>query len=108
MIRDYIPNLLRSRSLCRHTKRYPHNTCDDTKERLRGILGDPGAVSRVDKMFVVKVYCKIVNFHHEHFIDPTNCSWVSEDGCVVDYYSSLRSNLLVPDLAHANRAVTHQ
>ena len=20
-----------------------------------------------------------VNFHHEHFIDPTNCSWVSED-----------------------------
>ena len=22
------------------------------------ILGDPGAVSRVDKMFVVKVYCK--------------------------------------------------
>ena len=24
-----------------------------------GILGDPGAVSRVDKMSVVKVYCKI-------------------------------------------------
>ena len=23
------------------------------------ILGDPGAVSQVDKMFVVKVYCKI-------------------------------------------------
>ena len=23
------------------------------------ILGDPGAVSRVDKMFVVKVFCKI-------------------------------------------------
>ena len=23
------------------------------------ILGDPGAVSRVDKMFVVQVYCKI-------------------------------------------------
>ena len=21
-----------------------------------------------------------VNFHHEHFIDPTNCPWVSEDG----------------------------
>ena len=20
-----------------------------------------------------------VNFHHEHFIDPTNCPWVSED-----------------------------
>ena len=42
----------------------------------RVILGDPwpGAVSRGDKMFVVKVYCKItVNFHHDHFIDPTNC-----------------------------------
>ena len=44
-----------------------------------------GAVSRVDKMSVVKVYCKIarldltVNFHHGHFIDPTNCPWVSED-----------------------------
>ena len=40
------------------------------------------AVSRVDKMFVVKVSCKIDltgNFHHEHFIDPTNCHWVSED-----------------------------
>ena len=51
------------------------------------ILGDPGAVSRVDKMFVAKVYCKVetrldltVNFRHEHFIDPTNCPWVSEDG----------------------------
>ena len=21
-----------------------------------------------------------VNFHHGHFIDPTNCPWVSEDG----------------------------
>ena len=21
-----------------------------------------------------------VNLHHEHFIDPTNCPWVSEDG----------------------------
>ena len=38
------------------------------------ILGDPGAVSRVDKMFDLTV-----NFHHEHFIDPTNCPWVSED-----------------------------
>ena len=27
--------------------------------KFLGILGDPGAVSRVDKMFVVKVYCKI-------------------------------------------------
>ena len=54
---------------------------------LSHILGDPGVVSRVDKMFVVKVYCKIdltVNFHHEHFTDPTNCPWVSEDGCLTD------------------------
>ena len=29
--------------------------------RVLTILGDPGAVSRVDKMFVVKVYCKIVS-----------------------------------------------
>ena len=40
---------------------------------LNSILGDPGAVSRVDEIFVVKVYSKIetsdltVNFHHEHF-----------------------------------------
>ena len=27
--------------------------------RINAILGDPGAVSRVDKMFVVKVYCEI-------------------------------------------------
>ena len=49
---------------------------------LISILGDPGAVSRVDKMFVVKVYWKIdltVNFHLEHFIGSTNCPWVSED-----------------------------
>ena len=26
---------------------------------MMAILGDPGAVSRVDKMFVVNVYCKI-------------------------------------------------
>ena len=83
------------------------------KIRETCILGDPGAVSRVDKMFVVKVYCKIEtspwaltltepvpeafelptsdwpekiffwpiehHVHHEHFIDPTNCPWVSED-----------------------------
>ena len=55
--------------------------------RGRAILGDPGAVSRVDKMFVVKVFCPIEarldlteNFDHEHFIDPTSCPWVSEDG----------------------------
>ena len=28
---------------------------------LVSILGDPGAVSRVDKMSVVKVYCKLVS-----------------------------------------------
>ena len=49
------------------------------------ILGDPGAVSWVDKMFVVKAYIKIdltVNFHDKHFIDPTNRPWVSEDAIV--------------------------
>ena len=39
------------------------------------ILGDPGAVNRVDNMIVVTV-----NFHHEHFIDPINYPRVSEDG----------------------------
>ena len=51
------------------------------------ILEDPGAVSRVDKMFVVKVFCKIdltENFHHEHFIDPNNCPWASEDVVAVE------------------------
>ena len=24
-----------------------------------------------------------VNFHHEHFIDPTDCPWVSEDAFIV-------------------------
>ena len=55
--------------------------------RCPTILGDPGAVRRVDKMFVAKVYCKIdltVNFHHEHFIDSTNCPWVSEDDVHLD------------------------
>ena len=51
---------------------------------LMTILGDQGAVSRVDKMFVVnrRAGARLdltVNFHHEHFIDPTNCPWVSED-----------------------------
>ena len=36
--------------------------------RSLGILGDLGAVSLDDRIFVVKV---IVNFHHEHFIVPT-------------------------------------
>ena len=48
------------------------------------ILGEPGAVSRVDKMFVVNRRAGTrldltVNFLHEDFIDQTNCSWVSED-----------------------------
>ena len=36
--------------------------------RSLGILGDLGAVSLDDRMFMMKV---IVNFHHEHFIVPT-------------------------------------
>ena len=48
------------------------------------ILGEPGAVSRVDKMFVVnrRAGARLdltVNFLHEDFIDQTNCPWVSED-----------------------------
>ena len=27
-----------------------------------------------------------VNFHHEHFIDPTNCPWVSEDVSMCVYW----------------------
>ena len=56
---------------CVRTRRLlSRHTCPVLSPKF--ILGDPGAVSRVDKMFVV-------NFHHEHFIDPTNCPWVSED-----------------------------
>ena len=36
--------------------------------RSLGILGDLRAVSRDDRIFVMKV---IVNFNHEHFIVPT-------------------------------------
>ena len=46
------------------------------------IRGDPGAVSREDRMLVAEVYYKIdliINFSHEHSIVPTNCPWVSED-----------------------------
>ena len=50
------------------------------------ILGDPGAVNRVDNMIVVTV-----NFHHEHFIDPINYPRVSEDG----YWSEKKERLLV-------------
>ena len=31
----------------------------ETTALVKTILGDPGAVSRVDKMSVVKVYCKV-------------------------------------------------
>ena len=50
-------------------------------------MSSSGAVSRVDKMFGVKGYCRLdltVNFHPEHFIDPTNCPWVSEDEMTYD------------------------
>ena len=37
----------------------------------KNILGDPGAVSRVDKMSVVKVYCKIETSPWAlHLIEP--------------------------------------
>ena len=38
-------------------------------------------------MFGVKGYCRLdltVNFHPEHFIEPTNCPWVSEDEMTYD------------------------
>ena len=38
-------------------------------------------------MFGVKGYCRLdltVNFHPEHFIDPINCPWVSEDEMTYD------------------------
>ena len=34
------------------------------------------------------------NFHHEHFIDPTNCPWVSEDGD--QYHVVIRHLLFLP------------
>ena len=30
------------------------------------------------------------NFHHEHFIDPTNCPWVSEDVSYLDFLNMLK------------------
>ena len=48
-------------------------------KRSAHILGCPGAASRDDRIFVVKVYRKIETIHHEHSIAPTDCSWVSED-----------------------------
>ena len=63
----------------------------------RSILGDPGAASWDDRMFVVKVFCKIdltVNFLHKHSIVPTNCAWVSEDSlgvvCVKGFQTGKR------------------
>ena len=35
-----------------------------------------------------------VNSHHEHFIDPTNCPWVSEDGD--QYHVVIRHLLFLP------------
>ena len=31
-----------------------------------------------------------LNFHHEQFIDPANCPWVSEDGFIYDVYITKR------------------
>ena len=42
-----------------NSHRKPGNTRQSRQLRSLPILGDPGAVSRVDKMFVVKAYCKI-------------------------------------------------
>ena len=45
--------------ICHYNWRECHVICHCCYFRLSYILGDPGAVSRVDKMSVVKVYCKI-------------------------------------------------
>ena len=60
-------------------------------------------------MFVVKVYCKIetVNFHYEHFIDPTNCPWVSEDATNRDNRTGQRGppSKLVPYIPEMVRSI---
>ena len=64
------------------------------------ILGDPGAVSRIDKMFVVKVFSKIdltEIFHPEHFIVPTNCPWVSGDAVNCMDFITLKDNRVKDD-----------
>ena len=127
---------------------------------LHHILWDPGAVSRGDTMFVVKVYCKIetspwaltslpnqfqkkkkifwpirsrqfkhlwnwfakskcpgarldltVNFHHEHFIDPTDCLWVSEDvgssDNVMIFWLKINMSESADERSQNNRMILH-
>ena len=62
------------------------------------ILGDPGTVSRDDRMLVVEVYCKIEaidSTHHEYSIVPTNCPWISKDDTKQDL---LAEGFLLPTL----------
>ena len=57
---------------------WPYDTIVSSSETQGRLVGSI-------KMFVVKAYCNIdltVNFHHKHFIDPTNHPWVSEDAIV--------------------------
>ena len=39
----------------------------------------PNPCSETQGQLVGSIKCPWVNFHHGHFIDPTNCPWVSED-----------------------------
>ena len=85
-------NLLAGTFLEKNDK-YPTNARVVVGGGIFPILGDPGAVSRVDKMFVVKVYCKIETspgaltltepvpeaFELPASDWPENCPWVSED-----------------------------
>ena len=51
-------------------------------------------------MFVVNVFCKIdltENFHHDHFIDPTNYPWVSEDAVNCMGFITLKDNRVKDD-----------
>ena len=43
-----------------------------------------------------------VNFHHEHFIDPTNCPWVSEDGNMPDIRDLLNRSQNGPEIISAH------
>ena len=52
---------------------------------VKSILEDPGAASRDDRIFVLKVYCKIETRSHNKLstrtflIVPTSCPWVFKD-----------------------------
>ena len=60
----------------------------ETTALVKTILGDPGAVSRVEKLSVVKVYCKVetsmINHKHHNRKKSRNHSHIL---CWKDIYS---------------------